>query len=216
MDTMIESSTLLSDYVTTGSEAAFHALVERHLPIVLAAALPCVRNDQHLAEDAAQTAFQSLARKARSLPKDVPIEAWLYRHAYHSACKIARSETRRTIRERHYSESMHHDQTTPPPNDVCEDVPRLLAGLPEGDREVVIARYLDEKSFRTIARELRVSEDTAQKRTSRALEKMRKKLSARGIAGAAALIAETLAYQRVASVPAAVLTRVQTMAFERL
>ncbi|MFT5407242.1 MAG: hypothetical protein ACI9DF_006114, partial [Verrucomicrobiales bacterium] len=103
---------------------------------------------------------------------------------------------------------------TPPPNDVCEDVPRLLAGLPEGDREVVIARYLDEKSFRTIARELRVSEDTAQKRTSRALEKMRKKLSARGIAGAATLIAETLAYQRVASVPAAVLTRVQTMAFE--
>jgi len=44
--------------------------------------------------------FADLARKARSLPSDVLLAGWLYRHTCFTAAKAVRAELRRQIREK--------------------------------------------------------------------------------------------------------------------
>ncbi len=63
------------------------------------------------------------------------------------------------------------------PGDGWEDVAPFLdeamAQLGEIDRGVVLLRYFKNRSLREVGRALRISEDTAQKRVSRAVEKLR-------------------------------------------
>jgi DNA-directed RNA polymerase specialized sigma24 family protein len=69
-------ATLLGEYVASGSEDAFRILVERHLPLVHAAARRQVREAQ-LADDVTQAVFILLARKARSISNPALLTAWL-------------------------------------------------------------------------------------------------------------------------------------------
>ena len=61
---MTPDSELLERYATERDEAAFAELVRRHVNHVYSTALRLVGGDAHLAEDAAQTVFTDLARKA--------------------------------------------------------------------------------------------------------------------------------------------------------
>jgi DNA-directed RNA polymerase specialized sigma24 family protein len=67
---------IFREYLRTRGEAAFRALVERYIPIVYAAAKRQT-GDVHLAEDVTQAVFVILAQKARTVPTDRPLSAWL-------------------------------------------------------------------------------------------------------------------------------------------
>ena len=82
---------LLRQYKQQGSEEAFATLVDRHLKLVYATALRHVRSPQ-LAEEAAQSAFLSLARNAGSLAPNTILAAWLYRVTRHAAIDLMRGE----------------------------------------------------------------------------------------------------------------------------
>jgi hypothetical protein len=73
---MTDSQTLLSEYVSAGSEPAFRELVGRYLDLVYSSALRLVGGDAQLAEDVSQTVFLNLARKARGLPRNVMLGGW--------------------------------------------------------------------------------------------------------------------------------------------
>ena len=209
VSTMPETSELLANFVSNRSEQAFRLLVETHLPVVLSAAFPCVGGDRQLAEDAAQLVFMSLANKAPQLTKGVPLQAWLYRHAYHTASKLARSERRRATRERRYAAEMNAEDSPQTAHEVSRLIPKVLAGLGDQDRAAIIARFLEEKSFGKLGAIMGGSEDAGQKRVSRALEKVRKKLARPGIGGSVALISEVVASQHVPPVSAALAARIQ-------
>ena len=70
---MTDDGQLLQQYAQERSESAFGELVTRHIDLVYSAALRVVNGDSHLAQDVTQTVFIHLARKARSLPREV---AW--------------------------------------------------------------------------------------------------------------------------------------------
>src|SRR5436190_18459727 len=97
---MSETQTLLTEYVETGSEAAFRELVTRYVDLVYSAAVRLVNGDTHLAEDVAQTVFTDLARNARTLSREVMLGGWLHRHTCFVASKTLRSERCRLARER--------------------------------------------------------------------------------------------------------------------
>lgn len=190
---------LLRDYSEQASEEAFGALVDRHVHWVYSAALRRVR-DPHLAEDVVQTVFTLLAQKATRLSSATVLTGWLYRTTQLAAAGTLRAQRRRELRER--QESM---ETAPSSESMWAEIePHVedaLSRLGEKDRCAVILHYFEKKSFREIARALGTSEDAAQKRVSRALDKLRGLLSKVTSLASAAALAHLLTSHAVQAAP---------------
>jgi len=194
-------SELLSDYLATGVESAFAALVERHIGLVYSAALRIVV-DPHLAQDVTQTTFAVLAREARHLIAHPALPAWLHRTASNHAAKLVRGEMRRRAREQ---EAHAMEPPTTETEAQWKQIAPLLDGainqLPERDRVVIFLRFFGTKSAREIAAALRVSEEAAQKRVTRAVDRLRRIFARDGVTLSAAALATFFASHASAAVP---------------
>jgi RNA polymerase sigma factor (sigma-70 family) len=181
---------LLNEYATRDSEEAFRTLVERYVGMVYHTALRQAR-DPEAAEEVTQAVFIALAQKARRIPRQTLLYGWLFRATRFAVLNWIRDET---CRRRYEHEAMNMEislqfneaesvweQISPHLNDALER-------LPDTDREVVMRRFFGNKSHKEIAHVLGISEDTAKKRLSRALEKLRTFFSRRGVAVPAAAL----------------------------
>ncbi|MDQ2800915.1 MAG: sigma-70 family RNA polymerase sigma factor, partial [Armatimonadota bacterium] len=180
---------LLRQYVQRGSQDAFAQLVKHYWPLVYSA---CLRelDDRQMAEDAAQGVFLVLARKAPSLGRNTPLAGWLFRTARLASRDALRQERRRKHWEQEALWLM--DQTVVSQVRAHPDeagLNEVLARLKPAEREAVLLRFFEDMSFREVGEALGVSEDTAQKRVSRAVDKMQAQLAKHGaVLPAAALI----------------------------
>ena len=200
---MTDDGQLLQRYTRERSEAAFGELVTRHIDLVYAVGLRVAGGDSHLAQDVTQTVFLDLARKAHSLPRDAVLAGWLYRHTWFTAAKMVRTERRRQIREQTAMEMRALDDNTGSPWELI--APHLDEGLNQlsaSDRDAIVLRFFKQQDFRVIGAALGVSEDAAQKRVSRALEKLRGVLSKRGATLTATALASALTAEAVVAAPA--------------
>ncbi len=201
--TMTDSRTLLAEYVETGSEPAFRELVTRYLGLVYAAAVRLMEGDRHLAEDVAQTVFADLARSARELPPRVMLGGWLHRRACHVAATILRSERRRQSRERKAVEmSALQDHSETNLDRIAPILDEAINRLGADDRTSIVLRFFEQSDFRAIGRALGTNEDAAQKRVSRALEKLHLHLKHRGFTFSVATLGTALASEAVIATPA--------------
>ncbi len=184
---------LLTQYAQNGSEAAFSQLLARHLPLVFRTCRRELASDA-LAEDAAQVVFLLLARKAGTLRAGPSLAGWLYQTAVFVAKDIRKQEARRTRREEAVMPETTHAQAAPASDwDTIE--PHLnaaLSALKPADRDAVLLRFLEGHTLAETGTLLGVSEDAARMRVSRALEKLRRHLSAHGAAVTGVLIAALL------------------------
>jgi RNA polymerase sigma factor (sigma-70 family) len=211
---MIDDMTLLRQFSQESSQEAFAELVRRHIALVYSAALRCL-GDSHLAEDVTQTVFSGLAQKAASLRIQSSLTGWLYCRARSTAIDVIRSEQRRRHREQQALAITELSALGPTASDWDRLRPELedtIEELNESDRDVVLLRFFERQSFSEIGALLKISEDTAQKRADRALEKMRAVFARRGITSTTAAMAGLLANQAVATVPAGLSTAVTTAA----
>src|SRR5438552_14117263 len=94
----LDDISLLREYIDHDSEAAFAALVARHVNKVYSIALRHTRNP-HQAEEIAQAVFVVLARQAKKLGDRVILAGWLCRTAQLTAVTFVRGEIRRARRE---------------------------------------------------------------------------------------------------------------------
>jgi RNA polymerase sigma factor (sigma-70 family) len=200
-----DDSSLLRRYVDERSEAAFAELVRRHLDLVYSVALRQTNGDAALAQDVAQSVFTALARKAGELASRRVLGGWLYRTAQFTAIDFVRSESRRRARETeaHVMQLSQNESSTPTDWEKLRPaLDRTIGELCDDDRDAVVLRFFEGKSFAEVGARLRLSENTARMRVERALEKMRGQLERHGVTSTAAALGLALANQTGVAAPA--------------
>jgi RNA polymerase sigma factor (sigma-70 family) len=173
---------LLRAFLSGNDPAAFEALLQRHGPMVLRV---CLRTLGHVhdAEDVLQATFLVLAQQAVSIRKKESLASWLHGVAYRMATHAKRAAARRRG---------HEARANPtPPRDpaLCaawQELQALLddeiGSLSETLRAPFVLCCLENKSCAEAARQLDLAEATVWKRLSRARQRLRDRLTRRGVA----------------------------------
>lgn len=182
---------LLRDYAKRRSEAAFTELVRRHIDLVHSAAFRLTGNAQ-AAKDVSQAVFTVLAQNADRLTRHPVVSGWLHTTARNLASKTIRADVRRQHREQEAA-TMNELLSAAPDASWEEIAPHLdaaLGELSESDRDAVMLRYFEKKTAPEMAAVLGISDEAAQKRVRRAVERLRDFFARRGIAvGTGGLVA---------------------------
>ena len=196
---------LLRQFARENSQGAFAEIVQRHLNLVYSAALRQVRSPQ-LAEEVAQSAFADLARNAGKLSSTgvSPVGSltpWLYAVTRRTAIDVIRKESRRQLREQIAVEMNTMNATADEWTQIAPLLDDAMAALDEADRSAVLLRYFENKSLREVGAALGASEDAAQKRVSRAVERLREVFSKRNVVIGASGLAVLISANAVQSAP---------------
>jgi RNA polymerase sigma factor (sigma-70 family) len=208
---------LLQRFARDRAQDAFTELVKRHVNLVYSAALRQVRSPQ-LAEEVAQSVFADLARVADKLGSgtgDSPVESltpWLFAVTRRTAVDVIRKESRRQLREQIAVEMNQMNAPNQLPHfakcgteSAWPDIEPLLdeavAALDEPDRAAVLLRYFENQSLRAVGQQLGVSDDAAQKRVSRAVERLREFFAKRGVTVSAGGLVVVISANAVQAAP---------------
>jgi RNA polymerase sigma factor (sigma-70 family) len=172
---------LLTRFTQHGEDAAFAALVQRHGPLVLGVCRRVLR-EAHDCEDAFQATFLVLLRKAASIRRPELLGNWLYGVAYRTALRARVEQSRRRLHEGRAAgtllESAEHDLGG---SDFREVLDEEIHRLPEKYRTAFVLCYLEGKTNVEAARSLRCPKGTVLSRLARARQRLRSRLSHRGI-----------------------------------
>ncbi|MGA3068179.1 MAG: sigma-70 family RNA polymerase sigma factor [Tepidisphaeraceae bacterium] len=173
----MDDAALLANYVHTGSQQDFATLVNRHANWVYTV---CRRHaGDALAEDVTQAVFATLARKAPHLRPGASISGWLFKTARYASATARKIEYRRRKHERRAA-AMKSEQTPPPADQDWQQIlPQLddaVARLPKRDSRLILLRFYQGLSHQEAATILGISPAAAQRRLSRAIEKLRARL----------------------------------------
>lgn len=197
-----EEMGLLRDYAERKSEEAFAAVVSQRVNFVYSAALRQL-SAPDAAKEVTQTVFIVLARKAGQLPDGTILSGWLFRTTRFVALAYLRAEAKRRSCERkaHMELEFHHDSSEAAWEEIAPLLDEALTKLGEKDRQAILLRFFDNKSLADVGQWLGTTENSAGKRVSRALEKLRRRLLQRGVATTAAGLIAALSAQSVAAAP---------------
>jgi uncharacterized protein (TIGR03435 family) len=206
---------LLAEFARKNSETAFAALVSRHVNLVYSTALRNVGN-AYAAEEISQAVFIILARKAVRLSSRVVISGWLYQATRLTAANYLRTEIRRQNREQEaYMQSALNESGPEVWPQIAPLLDDALGKLGERDRSAIVLRFFENKSLAEVGVALGASEDAAKMRVTRALEKLRKIFTKRGVTLSATLIAGAVSAGSVHAAPIGLAAAISTAAITK-
>ena len=165
------------------SAEAFGVFYERHFASVLAFFRRRTPGPEEAFDLAAETFAAVLAAVPRFEPRAEPVQAWLF--------AIARNKLSESVRRGRVQDEARQALRMQPIElddeaiDLLEAAARgpaleLLAALAPEQRQAIEARYLEERDYPEIARDLRCSESVVRKRASRGLAALRAQLGREG------------------------------------
>jgi len=191
---------LLADFRGSRSEQAFGELVRHYTNLVYSVAKRRLANGS-LAEEVTQMVFIRLARSAPNLRGDAELVAWLHRTTVHVSIDLWRSESRRRLREAQAAAMQPDVADTSGWNELALVLDEALNELHDSDRQAILLRFFDGKAMRDLGEVFGISEDAAKMRVSRAMERLRSQLGARGVTCSAAALASLMAERAVEAAP---------------
>src|SRR5262252_2490394 len=194
---------LLRAYARDRCEVSFSELVHRHVDLVHSTALRILR-DPGLAEDVTQRVFLALAHHSAKLQERASIMGWLHETARNLAINTVRSEERRRQREQETAAMNHPD--TNDAEDLWEQIApwldEALAQLNAIERDVLLWRYFERRTAEQIGGRLGLTSEAAQKRVTRALDRLRGILAERGLSAPTTTLGALMSTHAVQSAPA--------------
>jgi RNA polymerase sigma factor (sigma-70 family) len=170
------------------AELAFAALVERHGPMVLRVCRALLR-DAHDADDAFQATFLILVRRARSLWVRDSLGPWLHEVAYRTASCARLTAARRRRYELRAAEMAARPPENGDSDDALEVIHEEMGRLPRLYREAVVLCLVEGLTPEQAARHLNCPAGTVHSRLARGREQLRGRLTRRGLAVPAGLLA---------------------------
>jgi RNA polymerase sigma factor (sigma-70 family) len=201
----MDDNTPLRQFVEAGSQEAFRELVGRHTDLVYACAMQRLR-DAHAAQDVTQAVFLTLALKAKNLRSHTSLAGWLFTTTRYVATRYQRGEQRRKEREMRAFEETQIADSGIATEAAWEHMQPHLAGaldsLSGADREAVLLRFYRKASHQEVATALGTSEDGARKRVDRALDKLRRFITNKGVALSATALTGALTANAAPAAPA--------------
>jgi RNA polymerase sigma factor (sigma-70 family) len=207
-DTVSTDGQLLGRLTDGRDSAALAALMGRYGPLVLGVCRRVLGN-AHDAEDAFQATFLVLVRKAATVRRRDALGPWLHGVALRVARKAQASAVRRRVRERRVAPAAAAD----PGDDLARGdlrgvLDEELSRLPARYREPLVLCYFEGRTKEQAARQLGCPAGTVSARLARGRERLRVRLTRRGLAPCLALAgAGFLAHEAPAAVPPALLAR---------
>ena len=147
-------------------------------------------------EEVAQNVFTILARRAPGLRAGTGLSGWLHRTAVFQTSKAIRSETRHRRKIQALTDSMkqnHDRQGHAQMNEALPLLDEAIDQLSQRDRDVLLLRFFEGRSFKEIAPLINGTEASGQKRARRALTKLAAILKRKGVAVPAAALSAGLA-----------------------
>jgi RNA polymerase sigma factor (sigma-70 family) len=200
---------LLRSYLRNHAEEPFRLLVERHGGMVLGVCRHRL-GDAHAAEDAFQATFLLLAHRANSIRRPESVAAWLHRTAIRICAKVQRAEKRRRSREVTLTTDAAREEsytTSGSTSDVLIALEEEVERLPERYRTPLLLCYWQGMTQAEAARCLGCSEGSIKARLERGRKQLAKRLTQRGLAPRAILIAPLAG----SKVPPELLTRTMAL-----
>jgi len=183
-----DDAVLLRTYAARGDAAAFAELVRRYADLVYATARR-VTGSSAAAEDVAQDCFLSLAMHSAKIRGSVA--AWLHRTTLNRSLEILRSERARKQRETAVAAATAAAATggaatgdagtASDSAQLIAHVDEAIASLPEELRVAVTEHFLCGRSQVELAAALGVNQSTVSRRIDAGLQRLRERLSARGV-----------------------------------
>jgi RNA polymerase sigma factor (sigma-70 family) len=193
---------LLDRFVGQGDERAFEALVSRHGPMVLGICRRLLGHSPE-AEDAFQATFLVLLKKARALGPGDAIAAWLHGVAVRVAKRARADAARRGRRE---TPGLAVEALCPEPAERDPELRHILDEeihhLPFKYRAPIVLCYLEDQTHEEAARQLQWPVGTVKGRLARARKLLESRLTRRGVACSAGLLAAASPSSSQASVSA--------------
>ena len=185
---------LLGRFLAGGDEAreaAFSALVTRHGPMVLGVCRAGL-GDPHDADDAFQATFLVLARKARTIRNPDLLGPWLYTVAQQTARKARARRARRLVRESaeaNMAELPGSEEVGTLERGDAEALHEEIGRLPGNLRLPIVLCYIEGLTHEEAARRVQCPVGTIRSRMAKARELLRGRLTRRGFAMPALLLA---------------------------
>jgi RNA polymerase sigma factor (sigma-70 family) len=208
----LDDHELLAEFARSESEAAFAALAARYVNLVYSTARRFA-GDPHHAEEITQAVFIILAHKAGKMSPRTVLSGWLYQTARLTAANFVKGEIRRQHREQEaYMQSILTNPEAAAWQQLAPHLDEAMGRLGETDRNAIVLRFFENKTAREVGAALKLTEAAAHKRVNRALDKLRKIFSKRGLTLSSVIIAGAVSANSVQAAPAGLAATISTTA----
>jgi RNA polymerase sigma factor (sigma-70 family) len=179
-------------------EAAFSAIVERHGAMVLHVCRSVLRDD-HDIHDAFQATFLVLVRRAGTLWVGDSLGAWLHEVALRTSSCARAAGIRRRRHERGAAQSMLRVVNDDQPDDTREILHEEIGRLPDRSRAPIVLCLVEGLTYEQAARRLGCPADTLKSRLAAGRERLRRRLTRRGVVPAIVGSGSVLSGQAIAT-----------------